>query len=218
MKRAIRIGVTGKMGSGKSTLIQWMEDAGMIALHSDVLAKELMKNDPKLKAGILALLGPKSYTGDELNREYIASKIFSDASLKRQLESIVHPAVRKQIEYVCTNAPADIAVAVESALILHSDLSLAFDYIVLLDASDEVVIGRLLQQGKYDEADIRRRIQEQNYASIRTGDADFIIENNGSLKELEKRSKTVLMILSALQGRDITEVPLHQLPAEEEEG
>src|SRR5437762_12665425 len=128
MQRAIRIGVTGKLGSGKSTLMQILSEHGMTVVNSDDLAKNLMQNDPHLRDRIITLLGGRAYTGATLDRIFVASQIFQDSVLREQLEAIVHPAVSGKIEQIFQSALVGSAVVVESALILKSDFKKQFDY------------------------------------------------------------------------------------------
>src|SRR5665213_3387945 len=87
--RAIRIGVTGKLGSGKSLLIKAMEEHGMFAIRSDDLARDMMERDPALRAKLTQILGPQAYINGTLDRKFVASKIFSDRTVRKQVEAVV---------------------------------------------------------------------------------------------------------------------------------
>ncbi|HWF45276.1 MAG TPA: dephospho-CoA kinase [Candidatus Kapabacteria bacterium] len=206
--RAVRIGVTGKIGSGKSTLLRLMEERGMTVLNSDVLARGLMESDPKIREKIIAALGDQAYQDGQLDRTYIASKIFHDSSLRKKIEGVVHPAVLKQIEFVFHNSTPQKAVAVESALILNSSFSKTFDYIILIDAPDEVLLDRLKLQGRFSEEDARSRLAQQN-ADPLIDEPDFTLINDSTEEQFVTRCKMLLSVLDTLVTRNLPELPLH---------
>jgi dephospho-CoA kinase len=208
LSRAVRIGVTGKIGSGKSTLLRLMEERGITVLNSDVLARGLMESDPKIREKIIVTLGDHAYQDGQLDRMYIASKIFHDFSLRKKIEGVVHPAVLKEIEFVFRNSVPQKAVAVESALILHSNFSKTFDYIILVDAPDEVLLDRLKSQGRFSEEDARSRLAQQN-ADPLVDEPDFTLINDSTEEQFVTRCKILLSVLDSLVARDLPELPLH---------
>jgi dephospho-CoA kinase len=213
--RAIRIGVTGKIGSGKSTLLRLMEGRGMTVLNSDILARGLMESDPKIREKIAALLGSEAYTGGQLNRSYVASKIFSNAALRQEVEEIVHPAVGREIEYVFQNSMPGKAVVVESALILQSELWKTFDYIILVDSPDEAVLQRIAAQGRLTREDTQNRLAQQNYDHQSREEVDFILANDATEGQFIERCNALLSLLDVLALRELPEIPLHQMKDEQ---
>jgi dephospho-CoA kinase len=216
MKRAIRIGVTGKLGSGKSTLTQVLAEHGMRVINSDDLAKELMQNDEKLRAKIVDLLGGRAYTGATLDRIFIATQIFQDSVLREKLEALVHPAVSGKIEEIFKSEAAGKAVVVESALILKSDFKKLFDYIILVDIEDDLAVDHAVAAGRITRADAQARLEQQAYDKQPLSEADFVIQNTGSQEDFRTRAETLATVLEAITARDLPEVPLHAV--EEEEG
>ena len=217
-QRAIRIGITGKIGSGKSTLARLMAARGMTVIDTDSLAKELMERDPTLRKAITALLGAQAYREDALDRAYVAGRIFPDAQLRRELEAIVHPAVTRSIEEAFAKAAPGQKVAVESALILQTDLERHFDYILLVQAPDEVVLERLATGGRFTLEDLRARLAGQDWAGVDLDLADLRLENTGTEADLERRAGALLDLLDILALRSLPEQPLHSLEGEEEDG
>lgn len=215
MKRAARVGVTGKIASGKSTLAAMMRESGIEMIDTDLLAKELMVTDNEVRSAIVDLLGEQAYNAQGLNREFVAREIFGNDDKRFALEAIVHPAVTEELERRFSEAPAGSIVGAESALILQTDLPLIFDYIVLVDATDDVVLNRIKNAGKQEEADARQRLEDQAYASIRRDEVDITIQNSGSREEFEKRATAVVVLLKALSNRDLPEMPLHAIEEEE---
>ena len=216
MKRSIRIGVTGKLGSGKSTLTQILAEHGMTIISSDDLAKDLMQNDPKLRADIIELLGGRAYTGATLDRIFVASQIFHDSILREQLEALVHPAVSHKIEQMFREGQPSKAIVVESALILKTEFKKIFDYIVLVDISDELAIDHATATGRITRADATARLKEQCYDDQPLGEADFVVQNNGSPADFQTRAETLAVVLETILGRELPAEPLHSLPEEEE--
>jgi dephospho-CoA kinase len=216
MKRAIRIGVTGKLGSGKSTLTQVLAEHGMRVINSDDLAKELMQNDEKLRAKIVDLLGGRAYTGATLDRIFIAAQIFQDSVLREKLEALVHPAVSGKIEEIFKSEAAGTAVVVESALILKSDFKKLFDYIILVDIQDDLAVDHAVAAGRITRADAQARLEQQAYDKQPLGEADFVIQNTGPQEDFRTRAETLATVLEAITARDLPEVPLHAIEEEED--
>jgi len=216
MARSLRLGITGPMGSGKSTFSDFLRAAGHLVLESDAMAKEIMQHDPHARQEISALLGKEAYHGHELNKEFVASSIFTDRAKRVALESIVHPRVTSAMRQAFAHGVPDQVSALESALILQTELWREFDYIVLIEASDETIITRL-RSSRFTEEDVRARLSEQRQMTSEIEEADFTIENNGSLEEFKKRSQFILELMPHLAGRDLPEAPLHQLELDDEE-
>ncbi|MFI5201249.1 MAG: dephospho-CoA kinase [Candidatus Kapaibacterium sp.] len=206
--RAIRIGITGKLGSGKSLLIKAMEARGFYCIRSDELARELMERDPALRAKLTQILGPETYADSSLDRKFVASRIFSDRNLRKQVESAVHPATTAEIERIFEAHP-DETVAVESALILQTRFQERFDYIILIESPDAEAIARVTKEGRLSKADAEARLAEQASDSIARDEADIIIENSGTKADFEKKCETLLDVLEALRNRKLPKEPLH---------
>ena len=158
--RAIRIGITGKLGSGKSTLAKMMEVRGTVAVRSDGLARELMERDPALRAKLTQILGQQAFAQDTLDRKFVASRIFSDRTVRKQVEAVIHPGVTAELERSFEAHPNEM-VAVESALILQTCFRERFDYIILIESPDEEAIARVTQEGRMSKADAEVRLAVQ---------------------------------------------------------
>src|SRR5579872_3853804 len=198
--RAIRIGATGKLGSGKSLLIKAMEVRGFLCVRSDDLARQLMEHDPMLRAQLLQILGPQAYANGSLDRKFVASRIFSDRNLRKHVEGVVHPATTSEIERIFVAHP-DEMVAVESALILQSQFQERFDYIILIESPDANAIARVTQEGRMSKLDAEARLAEQASDPIAREEADFIIENSGTKAAFEQKCDRLLDVLEALRHR-----------------
>ena len=186
-------------------------------IDSDQLAKDLMSSDPELKQQLIAILGAEAYANDSLDRAYIARKIFSDRSARVNVESVVHPAVYRAIEKEFEQAKPGEVVAVESALIFQTFLWRVFDYIVIVDSTDERIIERGLAAGKFSEETIRARLAEQDYRQDYVTGADFAISNNDNVEALRSRATMIAIMIKALAKQDLPEIPLRSKQEEEED-
>jgi dephospho-CoA kinase len=191
-----------------------MAERGMRIVKSDDLARELMENNSELRAKLVEILGEKAYSASTLwlDRDYIASRIFKDNSLRRQVEAAVHPVVTSEIENIFRENNGGRPVAVESALILQSKFQERFDYIVLVEAPKQASIERAIAANRMTEQDAVARFEEQSRDRPDTDEADFIVENSGSKEEFEKRCIALIDLLEAIESRDLPEEPLHSLP------
>lgn len=183
MKQYRVICITGGIGSGKSTVCEMLESKGHPVYYSDERAKALMHTNATLVQGITALLGEQAYLQGELNRAYVAEKIFGSSALKEKLESLVHPAVREDFEHWKLNSGSKV-VFKESALVLETG-DPTCEHVVSIVADEHVRIARVMARNtEMNESQIRERLANQLGDAYRRAQSDTIIENNGSLEDL----------------------------------
>jgi dephospho-CoA kinase len=211
MSRAFRLGITGKIGSGKSTLSEIARKKGIRVLEADIIAKEVMTSDPIVRDNIKSLLGSESFINDNLNRSYLASKIFTDDALRIQLEEIVHPATLEVFNSEFRKAKSGEIVAVESAILFQTGLDDIFDAVILIDAKDEDIIKREKASRKFTGEDIVNRLGQQHYVPEWKDDADFVIKNNGSESEFISRCESLIEIIKIIAKQELPEKPLRQI-------
>ena len=142
MSRPFRLGITGKIGSGKSALSEVARNHGIRVLEADSIAKEVMSTNPSVRKKIESVFGSEAYRDGTLNRSYLASKIFTDDSLRVTLEEIVHPATLEVFEKEFLKAKPGEIVALESAILFQTGLDEIFDAVILIEANDTDVIAR----------------------------------------------------------------------------
>lgn len=190
--RPFILGVTGGIGSGKSTVCQIMESFGVPVFYSDNVARQIMSAHTEVIAEIIAAFGDESYGEDgRLNRPHIAGIVFNDDERLRQLNAIVHPRVREAFtEYVEAHNDERLVVH-ESAIIFESRMDDLFDAIVVVDAEVDHRVSRAVKDGK-DEDDFRRRLSNQLPAEELRELADYIIVNNGTVDDLEDEVELLL--------------------------
>ena len=181
----IKIGLTGGMGSGKSTVARMFRDLGIPVYNSDERAKELMRTSKKIRKKIIDLLGESSYHGDELDRSYIAKKVFQDKPLLAKLNSIVHPAVRKDFLKWADTQESEYVLQ-ETALLFENNAQKLYDKTILVTAPQELRLERLLKRDESSKEELLARMDNQLEDDAKIKLANFIIENIDLQKTLLK--------------------------------
>lgn len=197
----IKVGLTGGIGSGKSTVGKMFAAHGIAVYDSDKEAKALMVSDPELIKGVTGLFGKKAYQDGKLDRAFISSRVFEDAALLRKLNGLVHPAVRRHFATWMTSQQGPYVIQ-EAAILFENGAYKEFDAMVLVWAPREVRIQRILARDGSTREDILARMRHQMTDTEKSALADFIIENI----ELEQTVNQVdnihndLLRLAAEQG------------------
>ena len=157
-KSIFKFGVTGGIGSGKSTVCEVFERLGVPVLFADDISKEISTTDPNIKKKIIILLGNEAYTADGvLNCRFIASKIFSNKLLQKKLEAILHPQVENEIEHRAEKlqqAGHRLAI-VEAALLYEAGLDKKMNAVLVVDADEVVRVQRVQQRDSASEEAVR---------------------------------------------------------------
>lgn len=180
-----RIGITGGIGSGKSTVCKLLNQYGIAIYDSDSNAKALMADT--LRPAIEELFGSQAYTNGQLNRAYIASKVFVDASLLSQLNHIVHPAVACDFEHWCKQQRTPI-VALESAILFECGFDKLMDVTIFVDAPLEIRIQRTMARDGRTRKEVEDRIANQSNDALTK--ADFVIIND-TIENLNKQLQKI---------------------------
>ena len=172
----ITIGLTGGIGSGKSTVANMFRELGVPVYDSDAEAKALMVTSEEIKKQIVSLFGKKAYADDHLNRDYIASKVFVDRSKLEDLNSIVHPAVRVHFSEWRKEQTTPYVVQ-ESAIIFENGIQDMYDFVVLVTAPLNLRIKRVVERDDVSEKRVQSRIENQLDDPEKMALADFVVEN-----------------------------------------
>lgn len=201
--RNVLVGLTGSIGSGKSTVARVFKEAGLPVLHADEIARELMSTDLAMIAEVTAILGTDAYQNGELDRRYVAEAIFNDRTKLDAINQAVHPrTIARQGELAAELfRSGQRVVACEAALIFESGGEGRFDYIVVVDAAVERRLARAAERDGRDIEEVRRREEQQMPAAQKVAMADFVIRNDGSLTELESNSRFIAGLLLSLPPR-----------------
>lgn len=174
----IKIGVTGGIGSGKSFICGVLERMNYPVFYTDQVAKTIMITDSILINQVKSLFGDAAYSEDGiLNRELIASKIFSNEDLRIQLNSYVHPAVYRAFDTWCDLQKSHV-VFIESALMIETGFYKQLDATILVTADIDTRIKRIKQREAITEEQIKARIQAQTDDDYKQKFANFRIDNS----------------------------------------
>ena len=172
----IRVGLTGGIGSGKTTVARILELFGVPVYNADERGRWLSDNDPEVILKTKALFGPDAYLENgSLNRSYIAGKVFTDKLLLERLNGIVHPAVRSDYRKWAEGHAGAPYTVMESAILLESGFDRETDKVVAVIAPEELRIARTVRRDGSDEAAVRARIAAQLSDRERVAKADFIL-------------------------------------------
>ena len=180
------VGLTGGIGSGKSTVARMLADRGAVILDADVFAREAVRADTDGFTAVVRRFGDEIVGPDgELDRRGLATIVFADHDALGDLEAIVHPAVRQMIaDGIQEHLDTDRVVVLVNPLLIEMGTHRDCDVVVVVSASPDTQIGRSVARGM-DEDDVRARIAAQLPIDERARLADVLLDNEGSLEELE---------------------------------
>lgn len=179
-----KVGITGGIGSGKSTVTRMLESMGVAVYLSDDRAKELMAHDGALRERIAARFGADAYVDGELNRRYLSERVFSNGEELAALNAIVHPAVMDDFDRWAEEQESPYVV-IESAILFEAGLEGRVDCVVSVLAPRELRIERAMARDGVVREDVERRIANQMSDDERTNRSKYAIVNI-ILEELEE--------------------------------
>lgn len=183
----LKVGITGGIGSGKSTVSRFFSELGVPVYDSDQRAKSLMQHDDSIIIKIKKEFGDDSYLNNVLNRSHIAEIVFKNELKLKQLNAIVHPVVRTDFNnWLSQNSNAKFVIK-EAAIMIESGAYKDLDKLIVVNANREQKIKWIKKRDHLLLEDIENRIQNQLSDKMRNQYADFIIENNSSKKELKQQ-------------------------------
>lgn len=171
------VGLTGCIGSGKSTVAKLFEMMGCVIFYSDLVAKQVYY-DKEVRGKVIALLGDMAYKNEtEINKAHISSVIFSDTILLHKLNAIIHPAVIEEFNRFAGTNKGRIIIK-ESALLFEAKLTAGIDKIIVVAATDDLRIKRVMQRENVSREDVLKKISSQLPQEEKIKKADFVISNN----------------------------------------
>ena len=179
-----KVGLTGGIGSGKSTVAELMRDRGIAVYDSDSRAKALMAGAEALRQALIAEFGAECYTAEGLNRPWLAQRVFSNEAELARLNAIVHPAVMRDFA-TWAEAQEGNYVVLESAILLEAGLEGHVDVVVAVMAPQELRLERAMQRDGASREQIEERMRNQMSDEERTERAKYAIVNI-DLEELEE--------------------------------
>lgn len=170
----IKIGITGGIGSGKSTICRVFSVLGVAVYDSDSRARKLMHSNPEVVAAIRELFGDNAYIHGSLNRSYIAELVFHQPDLREKLNHIVHPAVAMDFDTWAERQKGHYVIE-EAAILFESGASRNMDAVVTVSTPEEQRIRRTCLRDGTDEQSVRQRIAAQLSEEERVARADYVI-------------------------------------------
>ena len=177
MRHAIKIGLTGGIGSGKSMVSKLLTTYEIAVYDSDIRAKSLMESDDKIIHSITQIFGKEAYTNGKLNRRFVAEEVFASSSKLLQINTIVHSAVIDDFSRWAELQAADILVF-ESAIIFENGLEKYFDKIIAVVAPQKLRIERVKMRSGLSRKEILNRIKNQTSSKTLRQRADYVIIND----------------------------------------
>ena len=179
------VGLTGGIGSGKTTVAQYFKNLGVPLFIADVEAKRLMNTSKVIKRKLESLFGEEAYINKSLNRVYIAEQVFGNPRKLSSLNDVVHPKVHQCFKKWVSKQKASYVIY-EAAIIFELGRETEFDYTILVVADKEERIKRVLARDKTTKEHIEKRMDSQWTDDRKIPLADYIIRNT-TLKEIEKQ-------------------------------
>ncbi len=175
----LRVGLTGGIGSGKTTIAKIFEVLNVPVAYADLEARRLMNEDPGLRQDITRHFGGEAYAGGTLNRSWLASQVFNNPQKLELLNSLVHPAtIRAGLEWI-QSLPSDTPYAIrEAALIFESHSQAHLDFIIGVYAPAPLRIHRTMQRDKTTREAVLQRMQNQIDEEIKIRLCDAVIHND----------------------------------------
>ena len=173
----LRIGLTGGIGSGKSTVARIFEVLGIPVYYADTAARRLMNEDKELKKNIIAKFGEESYKDDQLNRQYISSIVFNDKDKLELLNSLTHPVTIRDANKWMLDQTSVYTIK-EAALIFESGSSEHLDYVIGVLTPAPLRIQRIMQRDKISREGVLQRMNRQIDEEIKMRLCDFVINND----------------------------------------
>ena len=190
---AIKIGITGGIGSGKSVVAKLLAWMGIPVYQTDAEAKRLMLSDADIRRELTALVGSNAYNEKGLNKALLASYVFGNPEHTRQVNAIVHPKVRHDFRKWAGDS-GRMMVALESAILLEAGFRNEVDKVVMVYAPQEVRIERAIRRDSATREQIEKRIRSQMSDENKREAADFVIVNDGETPLIPQ----VLSLISSL--------------------
>ena len=193
------VGLTGGIGTGKSTVARMLEKRGAVVFDADVLARQAVAPGTPGFDQVAERFGPNVLApGGGLDREALASIVFSDPAARRDLEGIVHPEVRRMFAEGCEEyRDSDRVVVFSAPLLVETGMHTAFDRLIVVSAPVATQIERLMRDRGMAERDVQARIAAQLPLEAKAEVADILVDNEGTLEDLERRVERVWRDLDA---------------------
>ncbi len=197
------VGVTGGIGSGKSTVAALLGQRGAVVVDADHIARQVVEPGQPAYHAVVERFGPGVVAPDGgLDRSRLGAIVFSDATARADLEAVTHPPIRRAMaERVATAGPDDVVVLVVPLLAEAGREGLPLDAVVVVDCPVDTAVARLVRGRGMAEEDVRSRVAAQATRDERLRTADFVVDNSGDLGDLAAEVDRCWAWLEDLAGR-----------------
>jgi len=188
--RPFRVGLTGGIAAGKTTVATWLREAGLTVIDADKLVAALYRPDGEGTAVVTKLFGPR-FLSDEggIDHQLLAARVFSDPVARRELESAIHPLVKRDFEALASGT--DQIVVLEAPLLVEAGFAPDLDFVVTVEATPQIRIQRAVARGLSAE-EARKRFAAQTDEATRIAAAHQVLRNEGSLDELRRQVEDLI--------------------------
>lgn len=203
------IGITGGIGTGKSTVANMLRERGWPVLSSDETSRTLLDTNAQVQERVITALGKDIVDANgTISRAKVAEKVFGHTNEHQKalhaLNAIIHPLVMEEHwalieEHRARQSPL---LAIETALLYEIDLEDAFDYVIVVDAPEDVCIARVQERSGLSAEQVRMRIAEQMSMEEKKGAADFVIDNSKDVETLQTATSLIASIIELLPDTD----------------
>jgi len=189
MQQPLIIGITGGIGSGKSTLSKKLRTEGYLVYDCDIEARRLQNEHPLIRQQLQEYFGPEIYNDQGLNRKVLAGIVFGMPDLMLKVTSIVHPVVKEDFKNWIEKCSMHKLLFMESAILFESGFDIFVDKVILMTASEEVRIRRVMKRDSITHEQVRARMSHQIPDENKISRADFVIYTDDNKPLVDKMRK-----------------------------
>ena len=198
------IALTGGIGAGKSTVAQFFSELGAVVVDADQLARIAIERGSEGFDEVITTFGQSIISNGDIDRKALAAIVFKDPQAKADLEAIIHPRVQKLFAQAVSESDPSIPMIYEIPLLVETDAAGKFDFVITVEADEELRISRLLSRGMFI-SDLKARLANQAPADKRIAIADAVIRNDGDddhlLRQVENLWEGALADLTSKRSR-----------------
>ncbi|MEN2994953.1 MAG: dephospho-CoA kinase [Thermodesulfovibrio sp.] len=198
----IKVGLTGNIGMGKSTVAELFKNLGAYVINTDKIVESLLE-EPDVIEEIKRLFGEEVIVNGKVNKKYIASVVFENPLMRIYLENILHPRVFKKVDEIIDNIPKrgePLIVVIEAPVIFERGYQNRFDIIITVFCPEETALERLEKKG-FSKEEAIKRLKFQFPIEMKKSKSDYIIDNSGTLEETAKQVEEIFQKLVAMERK-----------------
>jgi dephospho-CoA kinase len=192
----VRVGLTGGVASGKSTVSAMLRELGAVVVDADALAREVVEPGTPGLAAVVEAFGPEVLADDgSLDRARLGAIVFADPARRAELEAIIHPLVRARAAEIEAAAAPGVVVVQDIPLLVETGQAASFDVVIVVDAPEELQVERAVRDRRWTTDEARSRIAAQASRDERRAAATYVVDNSGTTEDLRQRVAEVFAAL-----------------------